>query len=192
MPRKPRIEVAGGVFHVTVRVNNREWRFLADGDRRLLLWTFATAAKRCEWRVCAFCVMSNHAHFMLQTREPNLAVGMHWFGTAFARAFNRRHGRVGHFFEGRYGAVLIESDEHLLTASRYVVLNPVRAGLVSGPAEWPWSSYRATVGLAAKPRFLDDTPLLELFSDDPFVARARFVAFVADGVEDPLLGRAIS
>lgn len=137
-------------------------------------------------------MMSNHAHFLLQTPEPNLAVGMHWFGTAFAKAFNRRHGRVGHFFEKRYGAVLIESDAHLLAASRYIVLNPVAAGVAPLPADWLWSSYRATAGLVARPPFLDDGPLLRVLDDDLFVARARFIAFVADGVEDPLVGRAVA
>jgi REP element-mobilizing transposase RayT len=190
--RKPRIEVAGGSFHVTVRANNREWRLTEASERRLLLWTFGRAVKRCGWHCCAYCVMSNHAHFMIETPEPNLAVGMHWFGTSFARTHNRRHGRVGHFFESRYDAGLIETDAHLVAASRYIVLNPVRAGVVERPGDYLWSSYRATAGLVRNPPLLDDTLLLGFFSDDLFVARARWVAFVADGLEDPLLGRTVS
>jgi putative transposase len=190
--RKPRIEVAGGIFHVTVRANNREWRLAEPVERRVLLWTLARAIERCDWRCLAYCVMSNHAHFMIQTPEPNLAAGMHWFALSFARMHNRKHGRVGHFFESRYRSVLIETDAHLVAASRYLVLNPVRAGIVERPADYLWSSYRATAGLVRKPPFLDDAALLEFFGDEPFVARARWVAFVADGLDDPLLGRAAS
>jgi hypothetical protein len=88
--------------------------------------------------------------------------------------------------------VLIETDAHLAAASRYIVLNPVRAGVVERPGDYLWSSYRATAGLVRNPPFLDDALLLEFFGDDLFVARARWVAFVADGLEDPLLGRAVS
>ena len=123
-------------------------------DRRRLLDVIDQACERLDAEVFAFCLMGNHYHFVLRTRQPNLSRLMRHVNGQYTQTFNRRHQVTGHVFQGRFHAVLVESDAYLLQACRYVELNPVRAGLVEEVDEWPWSSYRAHVGLAIRPRFL--------------------------------------
>lgn len=124
--------------------------------------------------------MTNHYHVLVRTPEPNLSEGMHRLNAAYARWFNRRHGYEGHLFQRRFHSTLVESDWHLLETSRYIVLNPVRARLVSHPREWRWSSYQATVAGRSQP----DQPGLEelrrFFGRDSRRAGAAFAAFVDD------------
>jgi hypothetical protein len=124
--------------------------------------------------------MTNHYHLIVQTTEPNLSQAMHHLNGSYARWFNRRNGHRGHVFERRFHAAAIESDWHLLEACRYVVLNPVRAGLARAPAEWAWSSYRATVGLASPATGLALDDLLRLFGKHRLKARDAYRTFVAD------------
>jgi hypothetical protein len=123
--------------------------------------------------------MGTHHHLTVRLTRPNLALGMQELHSAYARCFNERHGRRGHVFSERYEPVLLETDAHLLWAHRYVVRNPVEAGLCTTPADWRWSSYRATVGLAPRPPLLTVEPLLQLFGPQRRAARARYCAFVA-------------
>jgi putative transposase len=124
--------------------------------------------------------MPNHVHLVVRTRLPNIAQGMQRLNGMYAQFFNERHGFSGHLWQGRYGARMIETESHALEVARYVVLNPLRAGLCAHPADWPWSSYRATAGLAPRPRFLDTAWTLRYFSARPATARAAYVAFVAE------------
>jgi REP element-mobilizing transposase RayT len=134
------------------------------------------------WLVHAYCLMPNHYHLVLETPEPNLSDGMHRLNFLTAQSFNRRHEVDGHLFQGRFHSPLVESDRHLLELSRYVVLNPVRAGLVRHPADWRWSSYRAAVGLAPQPAFLTLDTVLGYFVGDEAAARRRYDAFVLESM----------
>ena len=134
------------------------------------------------WTVLAYCLMTNHFHLVLQIAEGGLSAGMQWLNGTASRATNQRHGRSAHLFRNRFSSALIETDAHLVAACRYVVLNPVRAGLCAHPDEWPWSSYRATAGLEASPAFLSDGELLRRFARSVPEARRRYVEFVADGI----------
>lgn len=155
MARALRIEFPGAVYHVTSRGDRREAIFIDDDDRRQLLAIVNQAMARFEAVVMAYCLMSNHYHFVLQTRQPNLSRLMRQINAKFAQSFNRRHGVVGHVFQSRFKAILVDRDAYLMELCRYVELNPVRAGLVAAPADWCWSSYRAHVGLALAPVWLD-------------------------------------
>ena len=127
--------------------------------------------------------MTTHFHLVVNTPRANLGRGMqHLNGMYAAQDFNRRHGRKGHLFDGRYGAVRIDRQSHLFEAIRYVALNPVRAGLCEAAEEWIWSSYAASVGLAASPSFLSIDGVLELFASDTEAARTRLRAFVQPSV----------
>jgi hypothetical protein len=126
--------------------------------------------------------MTNHYHLVIRNLEPNLSQAMHHVNGTYARSFNRRHGYEGHLFQRRFHAASIESDWHLLEACRYVVLNPVRAGLVPRPAEWRWSSYRATVTGREETAALALDELLGFFGRRPSQARKAFRAFVDDAV----------
>jgi REP-associated tyrosine transposase len=145
MPRKPREEVEGGVYHVFARGNDRRLIYLDDPDRRTYLRMLRATVRQCRWRLLAYCLMDNHVHLLIETPETNLGRGMQWMHGLYAREFNARHGRSGHLFQGRYGAVRIKTDEQLWTAAVYVAMNPVVAGLCARPSEWPWSSHSAAL-----------------------------------------------
>jgi REP element-mobilizing transposase RayT len=143
---------------------------------------FARIAVRYRWVVYAWCLMTTHYHIVVHTPEAGLSEGMRDLNGAYARWSNRYRGRADHAFGKRFGSVLIETDEHLQEACRYVVLNPVRAGICSSPADWPWSSYHATVGLAHPPSFLAVGAVLSMFHHDPAKARVSYRNFIAAGI----------
>jgi putative transposase len=183
--------MAGALQHATVRGNDRRPTYLCDDDRLLHLSVLERVTILYEWVVLAYCLMGNHAHFLIETPEPNLGAGMRLLNGLYARRFNREHGRIDHLYRNRYGSKLITSEEHLLECIRYIPLNPVRAGLVTDPADWPWSSYGATAGIVQAPSFLAVERVLGLFASNPTVARRRYAEFVADGIGRPPLSVAM-
>jgi len=189
MARPLREEVPGGYYHVTTKGNGGGPIFLDDHDFAFHLAFVGRAVLRFAWRCYAFCLMTNHYHVVLQLTEPSLARGMKWLNKLYTQAFNQQHGRTGHVFGGRYRTTVIQDEEHLARACRYVDLNPVRAGLCSDPAEWPWSSYRALAGLAPVPPFLSAAAVIELVGGAGPEAYRDFVAeaLVEEG-SDPFTG----
>ncbi len=181
MARPLRIEFAGALYHVTSRGNARQPIFLTDNDRQEWLLLLAKVLARYHWRCHAYCLMDNHYHLLVETLEPTLAVGMRQLNGVYTQQFNRRHGRVGHVFQGRYKAIVVEKDAYLLELCRYVVLNPVRARLVKDPGQWAWSSYRATAGHAAKPSWLTTDWVWAQFGRQRSAAQRRYRSFVLDG-----------
>ena len=181
MARPLRLEHPGALWHVTARGNERGEVFRDDADRREFLAVLGRTASVYGWRLHAYVLMGNHYHLLVETPEPTLSRGMRDLNGVTTQRFNRRHGRTGHLFEGRFKAILVEREAHLLELVRYVVLNPVRAGLAKSPAAWAWSSYKATAGLAEAPEWLETSWTLEQFGRRPAEARRRYVAFVADG-----------
>ncbi len=165
MARPPRIEHAGGVFHLVARGNERALVFRDDRDRERFLEILGETALRYRWRVLAYCLMGNHFHLLVMTLEPTLARGMRQLNGVYAQWFNRRHRRVGHLFQGRYKAVSVQTDTHLRRTVRYVIRNPIRAGLTSRPEQWRWTSHHETVGTTAQ-GVVAVTDLLACFADD--------------------------
>jgi len=154
MTRPLRIEFPGAVYHVTSRGDRQEPIFRDDTDRQRLLDVVDRAMARLNAQAFAFCLMGNHYHFVIRTRQANLSRLMRQINGEYTRAFNRRHQVTGHLFQGRFHAVLVDSDAYLIEACRYVELNPVRACLVDRADEWAWCSYRAHVGLEHGPVWL--------------------------------------
>lgn len=159
MSRPLRIEFPGALYHVTARGDRREDIFVDDSDRARLLAVVAQGLGRFDAVMLSYCLMSNHYHFVVQTRQGNLSQLMRHINGVYSQAYNRRHDKVGHVFQGRFKAILVDEDAYLLEVCRYVELNPVRAGMVAEPGAWPWSSYRAHVGKAARAPWLDTAGL---------------------------------
>ena len=185
MSRPLRIELAGGLYHVTSRGDGREAIYFGDGDRVAWLEVLGQVCERFNWRVHAWCQMTNHYHVVVETPEANLSQGMRQLNGVYTQHVNRTYRRVGHVFQGRYKAILVERDSYLLELARYVVLNPVRAGMVKGPRQWRWSSYRAMVGAAEVPPWLVTDWILGQFGSARARAVQKYVDFVREGVGLP-------
>lgn len=184
MPRLPRPQLPDGLYHVTTRGNRGQPIQLEDRDCELFLFLLGNVVEQLGWKVHAYCLMTNHYHVLIETPDADISVGMQILNGQYAQAFNRRHGYEGHLFERRFAAQVIESDWHLLEVCRYIVLNPVRAGLCRHPAEWKWSSYRATVKRARRPKFLS-VELLGMFGRTAEQAIPAFEQFVLLGLVRP-------
>jgi putative transposase len=158
-------------------------------DRREFLDVLACAVERAAWRLHAFVLMGNHYHLLLETPERTLSKGMHLLNGVFTQRLNRRWKRVGHLFQGRYKSILVERESHLLELMRYVVLNPVRAGMITHVQDWPWSNFRATAGMVPAPPWLEVGWTLAQFPP-PSRARRRYQDFVLAGIgmQSPLDG----
>lgn len=183
MSRPLRIEFPNALYHVTARGDRREDIFEDDEDRKLFLATLGEVIDQFNWVCYAWCLMDNHYHVLIQTPDGNLSKGMRQLNGVYTQASNRRHKRVGHLFQGRFKAILVESDRYLLELSRYVVLNPVRAGMVKSPGAWPWSSYRASMGRELAPPWLAVDGLLAQFAKRRSLAQERYAQFVAEGIK---------
>lgn len=184
MTRPLRVEFEGAVYHITSRGNAKKSIFFDDEDRKKFLKILSTVVERFEWICHAYCLMDNHYHLLLETPRPNLSKGMRQLNGVYSQSFNKRHNLVGHVLQGRYKSILVEKEAHLLELTRYVVLNPVRAGLVNSAADWPWSSYRATAGLEPAPEFLHVNWILSQFASTPAKAIEEYRLFVAEGAHD--------
>jgi REP element-mobilizing transposase RayT len=183
MSRQLRLQYPGAVYHVTSRGNARQDIFADDADRARFLDLLAREIEQHRWRCHAYCLMDNHYHLLVETPEANLSRGMKRLNMSYAQSFNRRHERVGHLFQGRFHTVVVEKDSHLLELCRYLVLNPVRAGTVAAPEDWPWSSYRATASGRGQPDWLTTGWTLQHFGAQDAGARRAYRRFVREGIE---------
>jgi putative transposase len=188
MARPLRLCLPDAIYHVIARGNAGGPIYRDDLDREHFLASLADAVERYSWRCHAYCLMTTHYHLVVQTLA-NLPSGMRQLNGSHATRYNRRNDRRGHVFEGRYRSTLVDGAQYLLAVSRYVVLNPVRAGICDHPEEWPWSSYRATAGLSPVPSFLTVGAILGELGDTLPSAQAAYREFVAAGIDDALAER---
>jgi putative transposase len=177
MPRRLRIHLPGGFYHVTLRGNHQQDIFTAENDRSLLNMIVARAIEKFGARVHAYCWMSNHLHFLMQVGVEPLARPMRQIAAEYARAIQSKLGISGHFFERRYHALLVDADSYLLELLRYIHLNPVRAGTVDGPAKHRWSSHHNYVGSRIDSWITTDF-LLGIFAGDRNHAIAEYLNFL--------------
>lgn len=191
MARPLRIDVPGGIAHVTARGNNRLAIFRADEHRDRLVAILKRVVRRYGWLCHAYVLMDNHYHLLVETPLPNLSLGMRQLNGLYAQWFNRRHDRTGHVFGGRFKSIAVERDAHFLEAARYIVLNPLRTVQPRRFVDWRWSSYPATAGLVSRPAFLMIEGVLSMFDSDRAVAQRRYVEFVSNGIEASLEARLV-
>ena len=181
MPRHPRVVAPGGFYHVGSRGNNRQPVYWADDDRTDFLGLLAEVARRWEWILPTYCLMPNHFHLVVHVPQAGLSEGMQLLNGGYARRTNGRYGRTGHLFRNRFWSKPVEGDEQLLGTIRYVVQNPVRAGLCATPEHWRWSSHRACAGLDETPAFLAVDFVHGLFGGRRAEACLRYRRFVSEG-----------
>jgi len=182
MARPLRIEYSGALYHVTSRGNHRQEIFVDPEDRERFLGILAHAVRRHNWLCHAYCQMDNHYHLVIETPDGNLSKGMRQVGAVYTQAYNRRHGKSGHLFQGRYKAILVENEEYAEELSRDIHLNPTRVGAVQRPQDYAWSSYMACVGQASSPRWLTKDLILLQFGCDEESAQERDREFVEAGL----------
>ena len=180
--RQPRIFEPGAYYHLFSRGNDGEAIVRDDVDCLDFFRWFSRIVAREKWRVITYCLMTNHYHLLLRPADTGFAAGMQLLNCGHARRMNQKYERWGHLFRNHYGWRPVEGDEHLREACRYIVLNPVRAGLCKTPDEFPWSSYRAAVDLDVPSDFFALGELLALFGTRPPQAREAYRDFVATGL----------
>ncbi len=183
MPRPLRLEFEGAVYHVVARGNDRRTIFLDDWDRETYLDRLASCRARFGFFVYAFCLMDNHVHLVLERGPDTLSRIMLTLQSFYGQRFNRRHDRVGHLFQGRYKAFLVEKDRYLIALLRYVHSNPLKAGLVARAEHYRWSSdrfYRTGKG----PHWLDLDRALRLLGRTRSEALRRYRQLMGDGSDD--------
>jgi putative transposase len=194
MARPLRIEFAHALYHVTSRGNDRQKVFRDERDYlRRLDWLRRTV-ETYGWQVHAFALMPNHDHLFVETPQANLSAGMHYFNGSYTGYFNRRHRHVGHLFQGRFKAVLIENEGHYWEVSRYIHLNPVRAALAERPEQWAWSSYPGYHRPRLRLPWVTYERVLREFGRDSALAARRYRRFVLEGLHaklDSPLDRAV-
>ncbi len=166
---------------MTSRGNARNPIFEDDEDRWLFQDCIGAVVARLHWRCHAFCLMDNHYHLLIETPQGDLSAGMRQVNGLYTQRFNRRHGRVGHLFQGRFKAIVVDRESYLLELCRYIVLNPLRAAMVDQIEHYAWSSYPATMGLSECPDWLETDWILAQFAQDRIPAQRHYAEFVANG-----------
>lgn len=181
MSRPLRIEYPGAVYHITARGNQRAPIFLDESDRTTFLSILDEAYQRYNWACYAYCLMDNHYHLVIEAVDGILSLGMALLNGKYTQRFNLRHNMVGHVFQGRFKAILVEKKSYLLELIRYVLMNPVRARMVDSPDQWKYSSYPAILGHASSPGFLARDWILGHFGSDYQQSLKAFKDFVEAG-----------
>jgi putative transposase len=180
--RKPRLEIQGGLYHIITRGNNRQLIFRSDGDYRKFLMQLAHQKARLPFYLYAYCLMPNHIHLLVERRDDFISRVMQRLLSAYSQYHNRKYSRSGHLLQGRYKAILCQSDKYLAELVRYIHLNPVRAKMVRRPEDFAYSSHRAYLGLHAD-RLVDVEPVLRHFGAHLKMAREKFNLFVRAGMK---------
>jgi putative transposase len=183
MARPLRIQFPGALYHVTSRGDKKQKIFEDDRDREAFLKILASVVEQCNWLCHAYCLMDNHYHLLVETPDGNLSYGMRQLNGVYTQRYNRTHHTVGHLLQGRYKAIVVEKDTYLLEVSRYMVLNPVRAQLVTYPWEWNWSSYLTTASIRKPSGAVSTDWILSQFSKNKKRAQQAYREFVISGME---------
>jgi putative transposase len=181
MARPLRIEYEGAYYHITARGNEKRKIYFTKSDYAKFKGYLAEAKKKYGIIIHSYVLMSNHYHLIIQTPEANLSKAMHYINGSYTTYTNIKRNRSGHLFQGRYKAILIDRDNYLLELSRYLHLNPVRAGMVNRPEEYPYSSYKTYIS-GSKEDILSEDVILRMLSDKEGDARKKYKEFVESAI----------
>ncbi|MHB0977451.1 MAG: transposase [Candidatus Aquicultorales bacterium] len=186
--RERRVEYPGATYHAYTRGDNKENIFLATDDYLFFQDILGLSCSRFDFTLFAYCLMTNHIHLVIKTREEPLSKIMHYLSSRYSKYFNRVYDRVGHVFQGRYKTTHIETGGHLLEATRYVHLNPVDAKLTDDPESYPWSSMGVYLGKSRRSSesFVDPREVLGLLATQRPAQIKRYRSYVEDGI---IIGR---
>jgi putative transposase len=165
MPRPLRIEFPGAFYHVYSRGNQKQSIFFSDADRYYFIKILRESCERFDLRVHLYCLMPNHYHLFLETPEANLSEIMHFVNTAFTVYLNKKHERCGHLFQGRFKAILVQTDVYAKRLTTYLHGNPVRKKITARPEHFPWSSCQDYYGIRKPPSWLNTSVIMELFQN---------------------------
>ncbi len=192
MPRSTRKPSATGYYHLLSRGNNRERIFHADQDFRSFLGLIYRYKRRWNWRLHHFCLMPNHVHLLAFVEEfSRLSKLMQGVLQGYERMYRKKYSHSGHLWQGRYKSIPIEEESYLLECARYIERNPVRAGLVNHPEDYPWSSCRLYVE-GERSRLVDPNPMYEGLGKTFRTRRKRYREFVeGNRAHDPLIDEAL-
>jgi putative transposase len=183
MPRKSRIHFPGALYHVILRGNAGTAVFIDDKGRHHFYDLIQQGIERFGYRIHAFCLMTNHVHLLIQVGAVPLSRIIHNLSLRYTVWLNRRHGRIGHLFHGRYKGILVDADNYLVELVRYIHLNPVRAAMVKLPEEYVWSGHRALTGEDQIPWLTTDHVLSQL-GTNIVTARRRYQNFVYEALQE--------
>lgn len=183
MARKPRIHRPGSFYHVMLRGNNKQPIFFSNVDRCRFSLLIQQGIERFGYRIHGYCFMHNHIHLVLQSGESSLSAAMHHLTFRYAKHVNRRERRIGHLFQGRFKAILVDDSTYLLALIRYVHLNPVRAGLVKDAQAYFWSSHNTYLG-QNELTWLSQDWILAKFDTHLSIARKAYDKFIKEGLND--------
>src|ERR1700687_4914865 len=179
MPRAPRIDIPGLAYHITARGVKKLPIFHEEEDYQRFLRFLSQTRHEFPFQLHAYCLMTNHFHLLLQTVSCSLSQTMQYFNRIFAAWFNRKHGHVGHVFQGRFHSIPVQTDAYFTTVSRYIHLNPVRAGMVQRPEDYAWGNYRRLL-LGEPDPLVDPRFLLGYFGQETTKQRENYRLFVED------------
>lgn len=176
MPRQARLRSDTGVYHIMLRGNDKRTIFIDNEDRKRFISTLFEKAAEENIRIYAYCLMSNHVHLLLHEKDANIARLMKRINVSFVYYFNKKYKRVGHLFQDRFKSEIVDNDNYLLAAVRYIHNNPVKAGMVSLPEKYLWSSYNDYIS-AKKFNTLETDKVLNIFSENKSLAIKQFIDF---------------
>jgi REP element-mobilizing transposase RayT len=177
-----REEIPGCYYHVGTRGNNQRPIYRDAGSRVMFLVRLGIIARRFDWEIAAYCLMTNHYHFVVKLGQSGMARGMQALNGGYAIAFNARYGRRDHLFGRRYWSRELEDEDDMLETCRYIELNPVRKAMTRLPEDWRWSSHRAAVGIASPDPLHSPHAIWSLFDDEPRIAMSAYERFVKESL----------
>jgi REP element-mobilizing transposase RayT len=181
MARKPRIEYEGAFYHVITRGNQKQKIFKDPSDNQKFLEILASYKQRFHFQLYAYVLMSNHIHFIIETKDTPLSKIFQGVNQRYTMYYNRKYKTVGHLFQGRYKAILCDRDRYLVALLKYIHYNPVRANMPEGLNKYPWSSYQAYLTKTERADLIDTDLVLRMFSENKGKARKHYAEFMNDG-----------